>query len=150
MTPMPAAPLRAAWEWNYARPARSDRFEDSAFVPKIFFFSIDGRPSRVVTWPRGMPIMLPRVEHVLVGRIIDGEKRYGLAPWPEVEEVVRRADFDMTKDPLDLRYFFTPAPIADWVANVPLIDLDILERLNADRILDEELVAAARESLGED
>jgi hypothetical protein len=39
----------------------------------------------------------------------------------------------------------TPPPIADWVANIPLIDLYALEKLSADKILDDELIAAARE-----
>ena len=47
--------------------------------------------------------------------------------------------------PQKLDYRVTPPPIADWVANIPLIDLDALEKLSADKILDDELIAAARE-----
>jgi hypothetical protein len=39
----------------------------------------------------------------------------------------------------------TPPPIADWVANIQLIDLDAVEKLSADKIVDDELIAAARE-----
>ena len=53
--------------------------------------------------------------------------------------------WDATNDPLKLDYRVTPPPIADWVANIPLIDLDALEKLSADKILDDELIAAARE-----
>jgi hypothetical protein len=147
MASMSGEALRAAWAWNYQYPARCDEFERSAFVPAIFFHRIEGRPSRVVVWPRGMSIMLPRVDYVLLGRVIEGEKRYGMAPWPEVEHVVRRCGFDMTKDPLDLRYFRTPEPIVDWIVNKPLVDTKALERLPAYTILDDELLAAARESL---
>jgi hypothetical protein len=57
----------------------------------------------------------------------------------------RGAGLDATNDPLKLDYRVTPPPIADWVANIPLIDLDALEKLSADKILDDELIAAARE-----
>ncbi len=147
---MPSEALRAAWAWNYACAARRDQFERSAFVPAIRFRRIEGRPSRVVVWPPGMPVILPKVDHVLVGRLVGSEKRFGLAPWPEVEDVARRAGFDTAKDPLDLRYFVTPPEIADWVANIPLIDVQGLEDLPAYKILDDELIAAARGSLNED
>jgi hypothetical protein len=86
----------------------------------------------------------------LVGRLVSGEKRFGLAHWSEVLQVVQRAGLDTTTDPLKLAYFVTPPPIADWVANIPLIDVEALERLSADEILDAELIAAARESIEQD
>lgn len=137
--------LRAAWAWNYACAARREEFERSAFVPMIKFRRIDGCASRVVVWPQGEPVILPRVDYVLVGRLVGGEWRFGLAAWPEVEDVARRTGFDVTKDPLDLRYFVTPPEIAEWVVNIPLIDVGELEELPAYKIIDEELVAAARE-----
>jgi hypothetical protein len=97
-----------------------------------------------------MPILLPKVDHVLVGRIVSGEKRYGLASWSEILEVTRRAGLDATNDPHKLAYRVTPEPIANWVANIPLIDFDALERLRPDQILDNEVIAAARESIGRD
>jgi hypothetical protein len=141
---MPADELRATWEWNYHRAERQQR-NPSLFVPGIVFFRIEGRASRAVTWGEGMPILLPKVDHVLVGRVVSDEARFGLAPWSEVLEVVRGAGLDATNDPLKLDYRVTPPPIADWVANIPLIDLDALEKLSADKILDDELIAAARE-----
>ena len=143
---MPSDQLRASWEWNYHCTERQRR-NPGLFVPTIFFFRIEGRPSRVVFWGEGMPILLPKVDHVLVGRIVSGEKRYGLASWSELLEVIRRAGLDATNDPLKLAYRVTPQPIANWVANVPLIDFDALERLRPDQILDNELIAAARESI---
>jgi hypothetical protein len=97
-----------------------------------------------------LPIILPKVDYVLLGRDVGHEKGYGLAAWLEVEDVVRRAGFDTTKDPLDLRYFLTPPPIAEWFANIPLIDLTALSLLPAYEILDDELISAARRRLKED
>ena len=88
--------------------------------------------------------MLPRVDYVLIGRFTSGEKRYGMAPWSEVLDVIQRAGLDTAKDPLDIAYLTIPPPIANWVANISLIDVDALERVRPDQILDEELIAAAR------
>jgi hypothetical protein len=141
--------LHAAWAWNYDCAER-ERRNPSCFVSTIVFFRVEGRPSRVAIWPEGRPVLLPRVEYVLVGRMVSGEKRFGLAPWSEVVDVVQRAGFDTTQDPLKLAYFRPPPLVATWVANVPLIELDTLQRLSADRILDAELIAAARESIERD
>ena len=146
---MPGDELRAAWEWNYHRAERQRR-DPGLFVPGIFFFRIEGRISRVVFWGEGMPILLPKVDYVLVGRVVAGEKRFGLAPWSDVLNIVRLAGWDATEDPLKLAYRATPPPIENWVANIPLIDVEALERLSADQILDEELIAAARDSIEQD
>ncbi|HZU51728.1 MAG TPA: hypothetical protein VE968_07625, partial [Sphingomicrobium sp.] len=148
---LPTAELNAAWAWNYHRAERSDALKDRCFVPSVDFFRIEGRTSRVALWPPGMPIWLPRVDYVLVGSTISGQKRYGLAPWRDVLDVVRRAGFDTTKDPLRLEYRVTPPAIANWVENIPCTDLDALRReyLRPDQILDRELLAAARESIDE-
>jgi len=140
---LPADTLRAAWEWNYKSTEREWR-RPSSFVPIIMFFRIEGRLSRVAVWPTGRSILLPRVDYVLIGRVVSGEKRFGVAPWLEVLDVIQRAGLDTTNDPLDLAYLAIPLPIANWVANIPLIDVDALERVRPDQNLDEELIAAAR------
>jgi hypothetical protein len=146
---MPARDLRGAWEWNYHR-VEHDRRNPSCFIPTIMFFRIEGRPSRVIIWPQGMPALLPPVDHVLVGRLVSGEKRFGLATWSGVVEIAKRAGFDTTQNPLRLTYFVPPPSIANWVATIPLIELDALQRLSAERILDDELIDAARASTERD
>jgi hypothetical protein len=143
-TSLPADELRADWEWNY----HSDEWHwrrPSSFVPIIMYFRIEGRLSRVAVWPTGSPILLPTVDYILIGRVISGEKRYGLASWSEVLDVIQRAGLDTAKDPLDIAYFAIPPPIANWVASIPLIDVEALERVRPDQILDDELIAAARD-----
>lgn len=136
---MPADQLRTSWQWNYHNAERSERLKNRCFVPLIMFLVVDGRPSRVVIWPRGMSVLLPHVDYVLVGRLVSGKKCFGLVPWSEVVEVVRRAGFDTTKDPLDLEYFAVPTPIAQWIADVPLINLDAFKRLGTHQIIDSEI-----------
>jgi hypothetical protein len=86
-----------------------------------------------------------RIAEGLQPQLVSGERRFGLAPWCEVVELAKRAGFDTTTNPLKLAYLVTPPPIADWVANRPLIDFEALERLSADEILDDEMIAAARD-----
>lgn len=147
---MPANELRTTWEWNDRRAERIDMVRDCCIVPTIMLVPIEGRLSRLVVWPMGMSILLPRADYVLVGRIIFGEKRFGLARWSEAQEVAGRAGFDTMKDPLEIAYFVTPPPIANWARNIPLIDPRTLRRLSPERVLDDELIAAARESIERD
>jgi hypothetical protein len=97
-----------------------------------------------------MPILLPKVDYVLVGRHVRGEKCVALAPCAAVAEAIERAGFDTANDPIKLAYFTTPPPIKELVTNIPAIDVKALERLRADEILDDELIAAARESIQRD
>jgi hypothetical protein len=141
---MPRDRLHGAWHWNYHRVER-ERHNPNLFVPEIAFFRVEGLPSRVVVWGEGMPILLPQVDYVLVGRVVSGDARFGLARWSEVLEALRRAGTNPTSNPVKLEYHVTPAPIADWVADITLINHDALERLSADQILDDELIAEARD-----
>lgn len=143
---LPTDTLHAVWTWNDQRADLQLR-RAGCFVPKITFTRIEGRLSRTVIWGEGMPIMLPLVDYVFVGRMVAGEQRVGLAPWSEILDVAKRAGFDTSKNPLNLAYLVTPKPIAEWVANIPLIDFEALrsERLHPYQILDDELIAAARE-----
>ena len=143
-TLLPADRLRADWEWNYYSDERHWR-RPSLFVPIIIYFRIEGQLSRVAVWPTGSPISLPKVDHVLIGRVVSGEKRFGLAPWSEVLDVIQRAGLDTAKDPLDIAYLTIPPLIANWVVNIPLIEVEALERLRPDQILDDELITAARD-----
>jgi hypothetical protein len=143
---MPADVVRAVWAWNYRRPERSETYERSAYVPGIGFVSIDGRLGRAAVWPHGRPVVLPKVEIVLIGRLVGGERRYGAARWPEVLDVVRRAGFDVTQDPLDIRFLVPPAPIVEWADKMHMVDENALGKIMLHKVLEDDLVAAARES----
>jgi hypothetical protein len=143
--------LRAAWTWNYRRAERN-RLNIRCFVPRIMFSVIKEHPRRVIVWAQGTPVLLPKVDYVLVGRIARGEKRYGLASWSELLEIVQRAGFDTTRNPITLDYAAMPPSIAHWTENIPLIDPAALSRahIEAYQIVDDELVEAARESIERD
>jgi len=149
LSSMAADKLRAAWAWNY-HLAKHNWDNPNLFVPTIMFFRIGGRPSTVVVWGDGIPVLLPKVDYVLVGRHVQAEKQAGLAPWSAIANVLERSGFNAADDPIKLAYFTTPSSIKELVTNIPAIDAKALERLRADEILDEELIAAARESIEHD
>jgi hypothetical protein len=144
---MPAENLRAIWHWNYHAAEQKWWNRNRCFVPTIKFHLIEGRLSRVAVWPQGEAVLLPRVDYVLVGRIVSDKIRYGLASW---SEVIERAGFDTTNDPLKLDYVIKPQPIADWVSKIELIDTGTLESFAIYRMVDEEIIAEARESIERD
>lgn len=146
---MPGTALRGAWEWNYRCAERRHGIAYRSYVPTILFWRIDGRASRVVVWGGAMPILLPRVDYAVVAREM-GKAQVGLVAWSDVIDLAKRAGFDDGREPLDIRYLTPPPIIADWVASIPLIDLKAYERLHAYQILDDELIAAAREGIERD
>jgi hypothetical protein len=144
---LPRTQLNAAWEWNYDCAERRDRLNLHAYVPTILFWRIDGRASRVVVWGEAMPILLPRVDYVIVVAESSRTRQTGVASWDEVAALAKRAGFETGKAPIELRYLTPPPLIADWVARIPRIELKPHEKLHAYQILDAELVAAAREEI---
>jgi hypothetical protein len=146
---MPTNKLRTIWAWNY-HLSECRRQNPDCFVPTIRFFRIHRHAGAAVAWGDGMPFLLPKVDYVLVGRDVAGEVRFGLAPWSEVVEVITRAGFDTTNDSVKLSYATTPRLISNWVADIPLIENSALDQLGAYQILDDELIAAARESIERD
>jgi hypothetical protein len=140
---MPADKLRAAWTWNYRKPEWNAQAGEQQFVPTIMPVAVGDVPSLVAVWALGMPVILPKVDYVLVGRDDAGVKRYGLAPWSEVLAQLRRAGINVEGDPLDIKYATTPVSIARWIAEIPEVDLKTLPRLSFPEIIDTELVEAA-------
>ncbi len=143
---MPAAALRAAWEWNYRCADQREKRKQQSYVPSILFWRIDGRVCRVAAWGESIPILLPRVDYVFVAREAAGKVQGTLALWTEIVALAQRAGFDTGKEPLELRYLTPPPVIAAWAANLSLSDLNAYEQLPAHQIIDEELIAGAPES----
>ena len=145
MATMPAAELRAAWEWNYRCTERRDGRNLRSYIVPILFWRIDGRARRVIVWRDAMAILLPRVDYVVIAREVGGKPQAGIAAWGEFIDLAKRAGFDTGKEPLELRYLTPPPSIATWAANIAPIDLSAIDRLLPYQILDEELIAGARE-----
>lgn len=65
---LPTVRVRNLWEWNFSRRQRQEAIGDRAYVPKIFFFSIDGAVQTGIAWADVVPILLPKVDFALVPR----------------------------------------------------------------------------------
>jgi hypothetical protein len=142
---LPSCTLHRAWMWNYRRAERQEEVADIQFVPAICPVENRGDVGLAVAWGQAMPILLPAVDFVFVGRQENGAKLFGLVSWAEVVNVLGHAGVCVDCDPIDVRYKDIEAPpeIAKWVASVPAIDRSVVKGLEFGRIVDSELVAAA-------
>ncbi len=151
MTSLPQSKLESAWDWNYQLSDRRVMVSRRQFVPSIQFFAIDGQLVTTAVWPPvGMPILLPEVDRVLVGREVEGVRRFGIATWNDVLDVLesagiksRRPGVSVEKNPLDIRYDRTPDAIIKWFMEIPVIPSDALEFIAAYRVIDTEIVDEA-------
>ncbi len=92
-----AAKLKAEWRWNGARARRLARGE-TAHVAPIFYGACDDERFSCAAWSNAEPIVLPRVDRVLLesdrfGTIVDRLRERGEQRWLEhakLPEAVRR------------------------------------------------------------
>ncbi len=107
---------------------------------------MDRQPYSIAVWPVGVPISLPKVDYILVGKDVDGKRSYGLASWSEVIEIVQNAGgrFDVSKVPLDIEYFRTPPAIAKWIAEIPPVELASIPYLPPYKIIDDEVIEVGK------
>ncbi len=85
---LPASTLRAVWEWNCARQAWNDALGDQVFVPCICFLDGGTDVETAVVWTDAIPVVLPRVDRVLLYRDELRPKRwFGRSKAPDLSEV---------------------------------------------------------------
>ena len=140
---LPAERLQTVWAWNYQRAERLDRGGDRQFVPKVTLVAQGEKLCLATVWALGMPILLPKVDLVLVGRNEGGAKKVGLSPWSEVAQILTAVGIDTGHDPVDIMYAITPEPLAQWIATRPAFDPQSLPQLPFDVVLDDDLVSKA-------
>jgi hypothetical protein len=138
---MPAADLRAAWEWNLQIGNRRNGCNLRDYVLPILFWRIDGGIYRVIVWRDSMAVSMPRVDYVVVAKEVGGRPQAGLVAWSAFIDFAEHAGFDTSKEPVELRYLTAPPAIVDWATKIPLIDLKTTERLLPYQIIDKELIA---------
>jgi hypothetical protein len=93
---LPSAEIERAWRWNLGREARQRQVGDSIFVPKIAFLNRARRANSVVVWGDLIPIHLPEVDLILVGRDAFAPKKlfgrkadYALPAWADLLPVIK-------------------------------------------------------------
>jgi hypothetical protein len=71
---LPRAEIERCWRWNIAYDKLVEEFGEHYFVANIAFVAKGGRAVVQALWPEGRPILLPRVDEVLLLRG-EGKKR---------------------------------------------------------------------------
>lgn len=92
---LPTSRLEAFWRWNSTRDSRQEEVGDSVYVPRIFLVQHSGTLCTAIAWGDLVPILLPRVDLLLVPRndlaprkLFRRAKDIVLVEWHEVESVV--------------------------------------------------------------
>lgn len=145
---LPSAKLRQYWTWNDDRGIVQDEMVDSGFVPKLFFFNVNGKVKTGVAWGDGIPVLLPEVDLVLMPRqrLASKGDDIVMATWQELLPLLER--FPKVEKGLQCRELFfeeTPADIEKWIrSRKPPAESP--KEVGFDQILDEDLLEKARSS----
>jgi hypothetical protein len=148
---LPAAQIEASWRWNFDRNGRQAQIGDTVFVPRIFFFDVDGEARTGVAWGDAVPIFLPLVDLVLVPRQRLAPRRWRRAKedivvftWAELEPSIR--DFQpMGGEPDCYELFYAAAPPEiERVIREKRPPAELPKGLAFDQVLVRELVEQAR------
>lgn len=120
---LPASILESYWRWNYTRDSRQEELGDQLYIPRIFFFEYQGLLRTGIAWADAVPILLPKVDLLVVPRkelaprrLFRRSEDMVLLDWAEVESIANR--YSVVKDALPafrLDYSVIPADIADLV-----------------------------------
>jgi len=142
---LPKETLMRAWVWNLERAALQDKLGDSKFVPRVFFFVVDGQPATVTTWPDGIPIAVPEVDYVFIPRkefaprkLFRRAEDMALARYQDVLPLFQRHR-STERSGLVLAYDSPPADVAAYLRNLAPTTAQ-LQGVPADCMLDRELV----------
>ncbi|MFN0009603.1 MAG: hypothetical protein ACKVXR_17035 [Planctomycetota bacterium] len=144
---MPRALIDAVWRWNFTRESRMTDLQNAVFIPRVLFLAEEGGiVATAVIWPDAIPVRLPVVDRVIVGReklakrtLLPPLPKMAYCTWAELETQLQghprhREGFEwveVTKQP--------PAKeLVQFLRRLPSFPKDV-KPLAHDMILDEEL-----------
>lgn len=91
--------LEAVWRWNLGRERLQEELGEDVFVPRVFFFRIDGEVRRLVVWTDGISVALPDADFVMLMRddfarqwMRQAEPSPALVPFAEVLPLLEGAE----------------------------------------------------------
>jgi hypothetical protein len=85
---LPGQLLHDVWVWNDLRERWSDELGEEVFVPRVMLIDAGERVETAVVWTDCLPIMLPRVDRVLVYRDALRRRNWlGMKSEPDLSEV---------------------------------------------------------------
>jgi hypothetical protein len=149
----PYARIEQEWRWNYQRAAFQERVGDSVFVPKVSYFVAGGKLVSGAVWSDAISVALPKVDYILLARdrgwasrLLSREPDVIVVPWSEVEQAA--ASYRFVAGELghyQLYWDKPPAAIVNFFRDREPSEM-LMEGVSADRVLDEETMAEAREA----
>ncbi len=148
---LPSEMLCDIWRWNYGREAYQAQLGDGIFVPKIELLSSEEQIVTAVHWTDGIPVMLPKVDTVLVVRehfapwkILGGRKAdLASVSWSDLEPQLRI--YRVEREPWPhrvLQFDRTPEELELFLRKLPSLK-QVPEMVAPELVLDRELVDAA-------
>lgn len=143
---LPTATLHQIWKWNLERQSLQDRIGDDQFAAKIMFHRKDGHIATLAAWQDAIPIVLPRVDHILIVRDNLASRRFlfkrqdtALVSWEQANQAIQIEKYPAVGMGYSLKYDNPPAEILSFVKGLPA-DPGPLSGMSADQVLDRELV----------
>jgi hypothetical protein len=144
---MPKDKIEYCWRWNYRRKDLQEQVAE-VFVPTIMVLRHMGRLATVACWPDAIPVALPRVDLLLLGRNellrpeqrVEGQYDKALVPSETFNELsIKHQNRKDQDDYVMLSYDVPPPAVLDFFRN-PKSFVGKLEGIAFDQILDEQLV----------
>lgn len=154
----PSKELEKVWNWNRQRQERMAALPPGVHVPKLMYVSREEELILTCIWSDAMPVLLPMVERVILHRkamapssFFQGRKEDScFLPWEEVLAEVsehRVAGYEFPTYQLPERPSGDPAPEYVQFFRQQKKTWDVLEGLDADKILNRELLEAAKQTV---
>ncbi|MBX9571517.1 MAG: hypothetical protein K2X77_21675 [Candidatus Obscuribacterales bacterium] len=152
---IPDADLEKYWRWSYEREEMYDDIGIDVFVPRIFYFLLEGQLRTATVWTDAIPVALPRTELVVFYReqlqkkilgfgksnsisfVKFGQLEPFLKPYPLENRIL---DFHL------LYYEEPPKDLADFFRDQPETLPNIYKALQTDEVFGREMVAKALRS----
>lgn len=152
---IPDAELEKYWRWSYEREEMYEDIGVDVFVPRIFYFLLEGQLRTATVWTDAIPVALPRTEVVVFYReqlqkkimgfgknnslsfVKFGQLEPFLKPYPLENRVLDYHLLYYEEAPKDLVKFFSEQP-----ETLP----NIFTALQPDEIFGREMVAKALRS----
>lgn len=150
ITTIPVAELENNWRWSYKREELLAELKNDIFIPRIFYFLIEGQLRTAIVWGDGIPIAIPRTEVVILfreqlqKRILGFGKANSMAcvKFGQLEPFLR--PYSQKKSVLEyflLDYQSPPKDLVKFIQDQPEVSKEFLKPLQLDEVFGRELVA---------
>ena len=151
---LPTSVLESLWQWNLTRDSRHETRGDEIYIPRIFYFEHHGLLRTGVAWGDAMPILLPKVDLLIVPRkelaprgLFKRSEDVTLLEWADVEPIVNRFaviedalpahSLEYTTPPDDLANLIRskkpPQSLPQGIAPDQVLNSEIFEEINAEK-----------------